>query len=227
MSCTPPAACLPPQPVLLFFKGEGTPGPTGPMGPTGPSGGPPGPTGPSGPQGPDGPSGPTGPSGPQGPTGPSGAQGINGATGATGAIGNPGPTGATGPTGAPGSAGLQGPPGATGPQGATGAAGPSGATGPTGPVAVYPVNIVTGNTELSDANSIVVVNNTVPVTITLPAAVSSLNKSYTVKAIGIPVVTVETVDASKIFTNAPVDSVNLATGDAMTVVSDGTRWVVI
>lgn len=129
MSCTPPQTCLPPQPVLLLFKGEGTPGPTGPMGPTGPSGGPSGPSGPTGATGPQGLDGPQGPSGPVGPTGPSGAQGVQGVQGATGASG---PTGQTGPTGPMGPTGPSG--GPTGPSGASGPTGPIGPTGPTGPI---------------------------------------------------------------------------------------------
>ena len=70
---SPPPACFPPTPALVFFKGA------------------PGATGPVGPQGATGPLGPAG-----GPVGATGATGA-GQTGATGIIGPSGPAGGVGP----------------------------------------------------------------------------------------------------------------------------------
>ncbi|WP_341834903.1 hypothetical protein WJU16_18345 [Chitinophaga pollutisoli] len=91
----------------------GVAGPVGPVGPAGADGatgpvGPAGPAGVAGPVGPVGPAGAVGPAGPAGPAGPVGPAGPAGADGATGPVGPIGPAGPIGPIGPAGPAGPAG-----------------------------------------------------------------------------------------------------------------------
>jgi len=112
------------NPIMTFWRYEGTFGLSSSSGSTGTAGA-------------------TGPAGPAGPTGPAGA----GSTGA-GATGPTGPAGAggTGPTGPAGATGFTGPAGVASMTGATGPIGPAGPTGFTGPAGVASMTGATGET---------------------------------------------------------------------------------
>ena len=148
-----------------------------------------------------------GPAGPQGPAGPAGDPG-----------GPPGPQGVKGDKG---DTGAQGPRGYTGIQGPQGIQGP---VGPQGPVNNYVPLQVAASQALGtqDLYSCVA---TAPITLTLPAA-STTNKVFYIKSRQISPVTVTTVSGG-LFTTTLVSSVTLNTGDSLTVVSDGTTWLVI
>jgi hypothetical protein len=94
--------------------------------------------------------GPTGPAGPQGPTGASGLDGQDGATGPTGAPSNvTGPTGATGPA-------------------VTGPTGPQGPTGPANFELIGPQYLNSVTLSEADVASIVKMNSSSAMTLTVP-----------------------------------------------------------
>lgn len=135
---------------------QGIQGPTGAMGPTGPAGPAGGPIGPTGETGPEGAQGPTGVEGPEGPVGPTGPQGVQGEPGPTGTLGPQGPTGSTGargPIGPTGLTGAQGPTGVKGPEGPVGPTGPQGIQGPTGASGQLTTNLDLGQYYITIASA--------------------------------------------------------------------------
>ena len=231
---------------------QGPAGAAGPQGATGPQGsagaaGPQGPTGAIGPQGPVGAAGPQGPAGALGPQGPAGAigpQGPAGAIGPQGPIGLQGVPGLPGPQGVPGALGPQGPAGATGPQGpiglqgAPGLPGPQGvpgAQGPAGPIGVgltFDIIAVSSDTAIvapPSAHSVVylVTTGRSNITMTLPAPATAVGRFITIQRVD---------DGRKVFIRPQggeaIDGARQPVVmddrfDSMTLVTDGTQWVVL
>jgi hypothetical protein len=164
-----------------------------------------------------GPQGPPGPMGPAGPIGPAGADGAKGDTGAAGPAGPKGDVGATGPAG---------------PQGAVGPIGATGATGPIGLGLGFDVSNIAEDTVISlpaNNHSVIYLVTTggSHINITLPAAAGATSRFIVVRR----------VDEGRRVTirsqnGEPIDGrrgpiVMDDKFDAVTLVTDGTQWVVL
>ena len=128
-------------------------------------------------------------------------------------LNNTGPTGATGATGLPG---------------ITGATGPSGITGATGPNAIGSPSAVTGNIVLTgSSNQTVLVNTTVPSTITLPNPTSSGQSITIVDSTGLSEINNITLSrgSGTYLINGYNDNIILARASGIwQIVADGTNY---
>lgn len=68
---------------------------------------------------------------------------------------------------------------------------------------------------------------TVAFTVTLVAASSNTGRSYVFKNKGIAVMTIDATGLGQFFTTVGVNTIAIATGDAYTVISDGTTWLIV
>jgi len=204
---------------------DGATGAVGAAGATGADGA----TGAMGATGAVGATGAAGATGADGATGAAGPTGAVGATGVAGAAGVTGPAGATGATGATGAAGAAGAPGATGAAGATGPAGPTGATGVAN---VFAIRTVTATATLADTDDYVLCAPTANTTLTLPAAASNTGRAITIKrttttAFTCTVSGIAAIDATGGNRALIAPAPGAASGNMVTVISNGTFWFLV
>jgi hypothetical protein len=178
---------------------------------------------------------PPGPPGPIGLTGPQGPKGDTGASGSQGPQGEPGPKGETGAQGPVGPTGPPGPIGLTGPQGPKGDTGVQGVQGPMGLMGMglgFEIRRVSSDTVMtvpSDNRSVIYLVTTAPasVTLTLPPAATATSRFVTIQRTDNGRKVMVRPQGAEMVDGARTPITMNSKYDAVTLVSDGSEWVVL